>query len=60
MNSFTEDGKLKENQEGYFRLIAERLAKKGVISEAEAAQVNIGKVVLKGNFTPNSQFSANI
>lgn len=40
-NSFTEDGKLKENQEGYFRLLTERLVKKGVISEAEALQVKI-------------------
>lgn len=55
MNSFTEDGRLKENQEGYFRLIAERLAKKGIISEEEAAQVNIGKVVLKGNAAVKSE-----
>lgn len=48
-NSFTEEGTLKENQEGYFRLIAGRLAKKGIISEEEAAQVNTGKVVLKEN-----------
>lgn len=45
-NSFTEDGKLKDNQEGYFHLIAERLVKKGIISETEASQVNIEKVVL--------------
>lgn len=47
-NSFTAEGKLKENQQGYFRLIAERLVKKGIISEAEAAQISIGNVVLKG------------
>ncbi len=38
-NSFTADGQLKENQEGYFRLIARRLAKKGLISEAEAESI---------------------
>lgn len=47
-NSFTEDGKLKENQEGYFRLLTERLVKKGVISEAEAFQVKIENLHLKG------------
>jgi hypothetical protein len=39
---------LQESQEGYFRLIAERLAKKEVITDAQAAQVNINNVVLKG------------
>ena len=47
-NSFTADGRLQESQEGYFRLIAERLAKKEVITDAQAAQVNINNVVLKG------------
>lgn len=47
-NSFTADGRLQENQEGYFRLIAERLVKKGVITEEQATQVNINNVVLKG------------
>ena len=47
-NSFTADGRLQENLEGYFRLIAERLMKKEVITEEQAAQVNIGNVVLKG------------
>ena len=47
-NSFTTGGKLQESQEGYFRLIAERLAKKEVITDAQAAQVNINNVVLKG------------
>ena len=37
-----------KKQEGYFRLIAERLAKKEVITDAQAAQVNINNVVLKG------------
>lgn len=47
-NSFTENGQLKENQEGYFRLIAERLVKKGIISEAQAEQIQIKSVVLSG------------
>lgn len=47
-NSFTENGQLKENQEGYFRLIAERLVKKGIISEAQAEQIQIKNVVLNG------------
>ena len=47
-NSFTTGGKLQENQEGYFRLIAERLAKKEVITDAQAAQVNISNLELKG------------
>lgn len=47
-NSFTADGRLQESQEGYFCLIAERLAKKEVITDAQAAQVNINNVVLKG------------
>lgn len=38
-SSFTEDMKLKENMEGYYRLIAGRLAKKGMISEAEADSI---------------------
>lgn len=56
-SSFTEDGKLKENQEGYFRLLTERLVKKGIIGEAEAAQVKIENLQLKGKakdyFNPN-------
>lgn len=38
-SSFAESGKLKENMEGYYRLIARRLAKKGLISEAEADSI---------------------
>lgn len=38
-NSFTEDMKLKENMAGYYRLIAERLVKKGLISEHEADSI---------------------
>lgn len=47
-SSFDDNGRLKENQEGYFRLITERLVKKGVISEEQAAQVRIENVILKG------------
>ena len=47
-NSFTADGRLQESQEGYFRLIAERLAKKEVITDAQAPQVKINKEVIKG------------
>lgn len=47
-NSFTEEGKLKENQDGYFRLLTERLVKKEMISEAEAAQIKIENLQLKG------------
>ncbi|MEG2854829.1 biosynthetic peptidoglycan transglycosylase [Bacteroides sp.] len=43
--SFTEDMKLKEHMEGYYRLITERLLKKGLIDEAQAdsirAEVNV-------------------
>lgn len=38
-NSFTEDMKLKENMEGYYRLIKERLLKKGLINEAQADSI---------------------
>ena len=47
-NSFTEDGKLRDSQEGYFRLIAGRLVKKGIISEAQASLIQIGNLELKG------------
>lgn len=46
-NSFTEDGKLKESLESHFRLITERLVKKELISDTEASEVNIEKVILK-------------
>lgn len=45
---FTPDGRLRDSQEGYFRLIAERLAKKGLISEEQAAKVDIANVTLRG------------
>ena len=48
MWSFTEDGRLKDTQEGYFRLIGERLVVKGVITGAQAAAIDISKVVLRG------------
>lgn len=35
-SSFAEDGHLKENMEGYYKLIAGRLAQKGLISEIGA------------------------
>ncbi|MDY5237256.1 biosynthetic peptidoglycan transglycosylase [Bacteroides helcogenes] len=57
-NSFTGDGRLKDNQEGYFRLITERLVKKGIISEAEASLVNIEKLVLKG--TAKEYFTSSV
>lgn len=38
-NSFTEDMKLKENMEGYYRLITERLLKKGLINQAQADSI---------------------
>ena len=37
--SFTEDMQLEEHMEGYYRLIAERLFKKGLISEAQADSI---------------------
>lgn len=47
-SSFTPDGRLRDSQEGYFRLIAERLTKKGLISEEQAAKVDIANVTLRG------------
>lgn len=38
-SSFTEDMKLKENMAGYYRLIAGRLVKKGLISESQADSI---------------------
>ncbi|WP_455592867.1 transglycosylase domain-containing protein [Bacteroides sp.] len=37
--SFTEDMKLKESMAGYYRLIAERLVKKGLLSEHQADSI---------------------
>lgn len=37
--SFAEGGQLKQNMEGYYKLIAGRLAKKGLISEIEADSI---------------------
>lgn len=37
--SFTENGDLKANMEGYYRLIAKRLAKKGLIDETTADSI---------------------
>lgn len=41
-------GGLQESQEGYFRLIAERISQERSVTDAQAAQVNINNVVLKG------------
>lgn len=38
-SSFTEDMKLKENMAGYYRLLAGRLVKKGLITEQEAEKI---------------------
>lgn len=38
-HSFAESGQLKENMEGYYKLIAGRLAKKGLISDIEADSI---------------------
>ncbi len=45
---FTDEGRLKENQAGYFRLIARRLVQKGLISEEQAETISIEQVVLNG------------
>ncbi|GAE85441.1 hypothetical protein GGR06_003884 [Bacteroides reticulotermitis] len=37
--SFAEGGQLKENMEGYYKLLAGRLAKKGLISDVEADSI---------------------
>jgi hypothetical protein len=47
-SSFEANGRLKENQEGHFRLVARRMAAKGVISEAAAEGVDLSRVVLTG------------
>ena len=39
LGSFAEGGQLKENMEGYYKLIAKRLAQQGVISEIEADSI---------------------
>lgn len=48
MWSFTEEGRLKDSQEGHFRLVGQRMAAKGVITEAQAEGIDISRVVLKG------------
>ncbi|MEG1865999.1 MAG: biosynthetic peptidoglycan transglycosylase [Bacteroides sp.] len=45
--SFTDDMKLKENMEGYYHLIAKRLWKKGLMTEAEADSIR-AKVEVMG------------
>lgn len=46
--SFDANGRLKENQEGHFRLVARRMAAKGVISEEAAEGIDLSRVVLTG------------
>lgn len=46
-NSFTVTGQLKDNQAGYFRLIAGRLVRKGLLTEAEGEAIR-PVVELKG------------
>lgn len=48
MWSFADDGHLKDSQAGYFRLIGERLVVKGIITEAQAAAIDISNVRLSG------------
>ncbi|MDD4637361.1 MAG: transglycosylase domain-containing protein [Bacteroidales bacterium] len=48
--SFTPDMRLRESLSGYYRLLAQRLAIKGLISEEEAAAIN-PQVVLRGRAT---------
>lgn len=47
-SSFDVSGRLKENQEGHFRLVARRMAAKGVISEEAAEGIDLSRVVLTG------------
>lgn len=46
--SFDANGRLKANQEGHFRLVARRMAAKGVISEEAAEGIDLSRVVLTG------------
>lgn len=48
MTSFTDSGHLKESQEGHFRIVARRIAAKGIISEEAAEHVDISRVRLTG------------
>ncbi len=49
-SSFTPDMQLRESLLGYYRLLAQRLAIKGLISEEEAATIN-PQVILRGRAT---------
>lgn len=49
-SSFTPDMQLRESLSGYYRLLAQRLAIKGLISEEEAATIN-PQVILRGRAT---------
>lgn len=57
-NSFTEDMKLKENMEGYYRLIAERLLKKGLIDQAQADSIRPDIKVRFPQSFPDGEVSA--
>jgi len=46
-SSFNEDAILRDSQGGYFRLIAERLCAKGLLTEEEAAAVR-PEITVKG------------
>lgn len=46
--SFNPDGTLRESQSGHFHLIARRLAAKGMITERQAEEIDLAKVVLTG------------
>ena len=46
-SSFNEDATLRDSQGGYFRLIAERLCAKGLLTEEEAAAVR-PEIIVKG------------
>lgn len=47
--SFDENMRLKENMEGYYTLIKERLVKKGLITEAQADSIHHGEVSVFGH-----------
>lgn len=46
--SFTPEGRLRDSQEEYFRLLASRLQAKGLLTEEQALQIGIHQVELKG------------
>lgn len=56
-SSFTPDMQLRESLSGYYRLLAQRLVIKGLISEEEAAAIN-PQVVLRGRAMETFLYSA--